>query len=191
MNAAIGTISKPVTFIKNYLAQRTPREKVLIYGGLGVLIPLFLNQLAIKPVIGAFQDQTQTLEQLRQDFQTTPFILDRYRKVAQKKQDIENEFKQVEIKEGEQSLLETILTGKVDAGFDITPGQTRGFGGSYEQASFQVRFTTTSLSTLVDLLKEITTGAKRMLLTSMSISKDASGEKLRVELSVSSIRKLK
>ena len=87
--------------------------------------------------------------------------------------------------------MKNILSGKVDAGFDITPGQTRAFGGSYEQAAFTVRFSTSSLSTLVDLLKEITTGAKRMLLTSLAVSKDPSGERLRVEISVSSIRQIK
>jgi hypothetical protein len=167
------------------------REQYLVLGGFAVVIPLFLHALLIKPVIENFREQRVALEQLDSDFKTIPFVLDRYRKFARKKTDLEREFKQVEIKEGEQSLLENILSGKVDPGFDITAGQTRNFGGNYEQAAFTVRFSTSRLATVVELLTEITSGAKRMLLTSLSISRDPSGEKLRVEISVSSIRQVK
>jgi hypothetical protein len=180
-----------VNKIFQYYQNLSQREKLLVIGGVLVLAPLFINTLLIKPIYEKFKAQTAALAQLESDIKTVPFILDRYRRFAAKKTDLENEFKQVEIKEGEQSLLENIVSGKVDPGFDITAGQTRNFGGSYEQAAFTVRFSISSLSTLVDLLKEITTGAKRMLLTSLTISKDPSGEKLRVEISVSSIRQIK
>lgn len=165
------------------------REKGIIISGILVLVPLFGNEILVKPIRLQFDRQSLEINQLKQDVQTIPFILDRYLKVATKRSQIEEEFKQVEIKEGEQSLLETILTGKVDPGFDITPGPVRAFGGSYEQASFTVRFSVSSLGALVSLLSEITTGGKRMLLTSASIAKDASGEKLKIELTVSSIRR--
>jgi hypothetical protein len=165
------------------------REKVLILGGLTALSPIFLNELIFKPVSGVISSQSAQLEQLKADFKTVPHILDRYKKVSTKKEEIEKEFQQVEIKEGEQTLLENILSGKVEPGFDINPGQVRSFGGSYVQSPFTVRFSISSLSALIDLLTEISTGAKRMLLTSLSVSKDPSGDKLRVEITVNSIRK--
>lgn len=167
------------------------REKILIGSGIAAIIPIAIYQIAYLPTLEAFKDQTISLEKVSQDLKTVPHILDRYRRFKAKKDQIENEFRQVEIKEGEQSLLENILSGKVDSGFDITPISTTNFGGSYEQANFNVRFTTTSLASVVDILSEISTGKKRMLLTNLSLSKDSSGEKLRVELGVSSIRQAK
>ena len=187
MNGITATITK----YNGRYKKLSNREKAIIWGGVLLLGPLFLNQLVVKPVRERLEVQAQNLEQLQQDLRTIPHILNRYLQVAAKKSAIENEFRQVEIKEGEQSLLETILTGKVDPGFSIDPSPPRAFGGNYEQASFAVRFTTNSLQTLVALLTEITTGSKRMLLTSLVIGKDPTGEKLRVDISVSSIRKLR
>jgi hypothetical protein len=184
-------IKKYIESLLGWYNGLSSREKLLIWAGVLALTPIFISELVVSPVKQVFVTQSQQLESLKSDLKTVPHILDRYRKVSKKKQDIEKEFQQVEIKEGEQTLLETILSGKVDAGFDINPGVIRAFGGNYEQASFSVRFTITSLNGLIDLLTEISTGAKRMLLTSLSVSKDPSGDRLRVEISVSSIRKIK
>lgn len=179
---------RPVT---DWFRALTLREKALIGGGIAVAIPIMLYQGIYLPTVAAFSAQSDLLETISQDLKTVPHILDRYKRLKGKKDQIENEFRQVEIKEGEQSLLENILSGKVDPGFDITPISTTNFGGSYEQANFNVRFSTGSLSNVVDILSEISTGKKRMLLTNLNLSKDSSGEKLRVELGVSSIRQAK
>lgn len=164
------------------------RERSLILGGVLVAIPIFAYQIAIVPAKEAFTKQTVEFEKLNQDLKALPHVLDRYKKFKARKEQLEQEFREVEIKEGEQSLLETILSNKVEPGFDISPTQTTPFGGTYEQASFNVRFTVSSLNVLVEILNEISTGKKRMLLTTLSLSKDTAGEKLRVELGVSSIR---
>ena len=167
------------------------REQFIIVGGISLIIPVALYQTMYIPAYDAFVEQSETIKRIQQDFSTVPFVLARYKKLKAKKDHIEEEFKQVEIKEGEQSLLENLLSGKVEAGFDITPMPPQPFGGNYEQANFSVRFTTSSLSNVVDILTEISTGKKRMLLTTMSLSKDSTGEKLRVELGVSSVRQIK
>ena len=149
--------------LQAYYNSLSQRERLLVLGGVLVLAPLFLTHLVIKPVVAQFSQQSTALAQIESDIKTLPFILDRYQKFASKKADIESEFKQVEIKEGEQSLLENILSGKVDAGFDITPGQTRAFGGSYEQAAVTVRFSTSSLSTLVVTWTALDTPSESLL----------------------------
>lgn len=174
-----------------WLKNLSLRERLLLIGGVIVLIPVLLYKMAYLPSYEAFSAQYQTLTKLQEDYKTIPFILDRYKRSRTKKEQIENEFKEVEIKEGEQSHLETILSGKVDSGFDISPAPSQAFGGNYEQAIFNVRFTTQSIESLVKVLTEVSTGDKRMLITSLNLSKDINGEKLRVELGVSSIRQIK
>lgn len=185
------TIERYLAPVKQWFKNLSGREKVIIGGGLCALIPIFVYQLAYLPVKELVEDQTSVLSKLQEDYKTVPFILDRYRRFNTKKQQIENEFKEVEIKEGEQPFLESILTDKVDAGFDITPDPVRTFGGNYEQAPFKVRFSTANINKLVEVLTEISTGKKRLLITGLNVSKDTNGDKLRVELNVSSIRQLK
>lgn len=188
MRVAIARYTAP---LMNWFSNLSQREKFLIGGGICAIIPIFAYQLAYLPIKELFTTQSQTLAKLEEDYKTVPFILDRYKRFHAKKSQIEDEFREVEIKEGEQSFLENILSGKVDAGFDIAPGQARTFGGNYEQAPFNVRFSTASLAGLVDVLTEISTGKKRLLITSLNVSRDTNGDKLRVELAVSSIRQLK
>lgn len=175
----------------NWIRSRTSRERGIIVLAIASLVPIMAYELVIVPAKNAFAAQTQTIEKLTEDYKTVPFILDRYRRFQSSKDRIETEFRQVEIKEGEQSLLEGILSGKVDDGFVISPGQTRAFGGEYEQAGFNVRFTTGSVQSLANVLTDITTGNKRMLITSITVTKDPNGDKLRIEAGVSSIRRLK
>ena len=164
------------------------REKALIGGCVLVIIPFCIYEYAILPVREAFSEQEKRIAKLTDEYKSVPFILDRYTRLKQKRDQLETEFKEVEIKEGEQSLLENILSGKVDVGFDIVAGGTHAFGGSYEQANFTVRFTTSSLSSVVSVLKEVSTGSKRLIITTLLLSRDPNADKIKVEVGVSSIR---
>lgn len=164
------------------------REKALILGSLCILVPMFFYSLLFKPVRETFKAQSESLAKVEQDLKAIPHILDRYKRLKKKKDQIEAEFKEVDISEGEKTFLENILSGKVEPGFQINPISTTPFGGNYEQSSFAIKFTTPSLQNVVDVLSAISTGKKRMLLTSVVISKPRTADKLDVQVSASSIR---
>lgn len=179
-----------MAYIANWYTTLSGRERSLIFASLAVIIPLSVYSMIYKPVNQKFHDQQLILTKMEQDLKAIPHILDRYTRFNQKKDEIEAEFKEVDISEGEKTFLENILTGKVEPGFQITPATTTPFGGNYEQASFAIKFTTTSLQNVVDVLTAISTGKKRMLLTTVTISKPRTGDKLEVQLNASSIRAL-
>lgn len=166
------------------------REKMLIIGSVAIAVPLTLHSFVYKPIREKFAAQRELLVKMEQDLKTIPHILDRYSRFKKQKDEIEAEFKEINITEGEKTFLENIITGKVDPGFQISPATTVPFGAAYEQATFSIKFNTSSLQNVVDVLTAISEGKKRMLLTSVTITKLRTGDKLEVQLSASSIRPL-
>ena len=86
------------------------RERSLILGGIMLAIPILLYEMAVVPAREAFSEQTQAYEKISQDLKALPHVLDRYKRFKARKEQLEQEFREVEIKEGEQSLLENILS---------------------------------------------------------------------------------
>ena len=169
------------------------RERLVVSVAILVVGLIVIYQF-YQPIRVAFLEQNQRLELAEADIQKTGQLIDQYRKLKSKRDGIEERYKKVEIKEGELSYLEGVVKRKagVEPGnYTIKDGAVREFGGSYEQAPFLIKFTTTSLSNLVDFLSEVVHGLHPLLLSKIDISKSRAMDRLDIEVEVNSIRRVR
>lgn len=170
----------------------TQREKVIIVVATGVAISMLLYQV-YEPIRRVFHDQTDQLAALESSMKTVAPGIERYVKLRARRDGIEEEYREVEFKEGALSHLENLVRNKagITAGFTIKDNPPKEFGGNYEQTLFNIKFTTTNLETLIDFLKELTYGAKPLVVSKVDIQKSKFADRLEVDIDASSIRRLK
>lgn len=173
-----------------WFSSLTPREKVLTLTA-GAIALLFLLSSLYSPLAEAFDNQTVQFASAKDSLRETPRLLRDYLRLTRKRDAIEKRYKEVSFPEGALAHLEKLLIekGKIAQGqFNITE-KTQPFGPEYEQEVYTIKFRTTSLSQLVDLLKELTRGDKPLLLSRLDMTKSFSGDRLDIDLDVSSLRK--
>lgn len=178
--------------LRQYFAKLSSREKAILAVA-AVMIALVVVSKSYDWVSGVFEEQTVRLDKAEQDLQAAAAMLQRHAKLRSRRDEIEAMYSEIEIKEGGLSLLERLLRTKanVTSGFTIKDGPVRQFGGNYEQAPFSVKFPTNNLQTLVDFLTEVVHGPQKMVLTRLDIRKARTGDKLEVDMDVSSFRKIR
>ena len=171
----------------------TPRERYVLIPLAAAFVVSYISYSVYIPLRDAFDAQATELEKVEQDLKTLPFVLNRYQRLVARKSQIEEEYKEVEIAEGERTFLEKVVQEKVGnaSGFEINLRPVSSFGGNYQQAPFSVKFYTSNLQSVVDFLTEVVLGKKRLLLTKIDINKSRAGDRLEVDVDVSSIRKIK
>lgn len=170
----------------------TQREKAIIV--LAVSVALFMLCYQIyEPIRRVFREQADQLVALEGSMKTVAPGIERYVKLRARRDGIEEEYKEVEFKEGALSHLENLVKGKagVTAGFTIKDNPPKEFGGNYEQTLFNIKFTTTNLESLVEFLRELTYGAKPLVVSKVDIQKSKFADRLEVDVDASSIRRLK
>jgi hypothetical protein len=167
------------------------REKILVLlGGLFVLVSA--GNIVYEPVREAFIAQETRYDETAQQLQYVAAALSRYQKLQVRRDEIEKDFREVEIEEGALSYLEDLV--KTKAGVvnpQISPRDIREFGSEYEQAPFLIRFPIVDLSRLVQFLEELVQGKKPFILASLDIKRRPAGDSLDIELEVSSLRRKK
>lgn len=179
--------------IFEYLKTMTIREKILLVGGLMVVIFLLL-QSALSPVSEAFANQEKNLRQTRDRLALLPGQLERYILLQKRRQKIEEKYQTVDFKEGVLSHIEELIRtqAKVDNSTDykINPLPEREFGGDYMQEPFRIELYTTSVADLTQFLQELVKGKRPLVLTRLDIKKAPNRSKLIVQLDVSNFRKI-
>lgn len=178
--------------LRQYLANLSGREKAILAVA-AVMIAIVSVSKSYDWVSSVFAEQTARLEKTQQDLQAAAAMLQRHAKLRTRRDEIETMYKEIEIKEGGLSLLEKLLRTKanVTSGFTIKDGPVRQFGGNYEQAPFSVKFPTNNLQTLVAFLTEVVHGPQRMVLTRLDLRKSRAGDRLEVDMDVSSFRNVR
>ena len=173
------------------LKQMSGRERAAL-GVLALFVVGLVMQQLFSSIDGAFAEQQARLEKANGDRKALPFVLDRYLKLESKKKAIEQAYKEVQVVEDPLAQLESLLKSKssVDKTFSINDVAPKRFGGSYEQHSFAVRFSIMDYPQLVELLKELVTGPKPFMLKNLRITKTRGGQRLEVDLDVSSIKRI-
>lgn len=176
--------------IKQQAQKLTARER-LIVGGAITLLVLFVLVKTIEATRDSFAAQSQRLQQVEGELERLTRYANRYLRLRSQKEAIEAGYREVQIEEGVLSHLEALIKEKagVTTGFSINDLAVRPFGGGFEQAPFNVKFSTSELSKLVDFLSELVNGPKRLILSKLTIRKSRRGDRLDVELDVSSIRR--
>ncbi len=172
----------------NKLAQR---ERWLVLGGI-VIVAIALVIKLSEPVIDGLNNSEVALIESQSRVKLVPATIEKYLKLKQRREAVEKRFREVEFKEGPLSFLEKLVQEKAGVAkteIDIKPGPERPFGGSYEQLTHTVRFKTADLGALVGFLKELARGPRPMIIARIDIKRSRLGDKLEVDLDVSSLRK--
>ncbi len=165
------------------------RERGII--GLLVVVAAGMGLWGIyEPIARRFDDQWTRLEKTLETVQTSSASLERYLKLKSRRDMIEREYRGVEIKEGAYAHIENLIRTKLglSTGFTIKDSSPKSMGGNFEQITYTVKFPIPALQPLVDLLKEITTGERPLLLSSLEVVKNRRGDSLDVTFEVVSIR---
>ena len=172
------------------LFKLSPRERWLIVGAVAAIV-FFVSWQTIEKVKMVMRNQDQKIESARQDLSDLRERFQRFSALQSKRRAIEEQFKEVGLKDGVKSHLEDLLKNKagVSSGYAIKELPAVQFGGSYQQTPFSVKFTVASLDGLVSFLKELVEGANPLVVTELEIKRDPIGDKLRISVDVSSIRK--
>ncbi len=181
---------------RQYYLKLSQREKLLIISFFTLAVIILIQQ-AYLPVQSAFARQKVELERIERDAETITFLLDRHLRLMIRKEEIESSYREVEMKEGVLSYLETLIRDKggIESGYQLRDNQPRDFAGQYEQTPFTIRFSTTSLPRLVDLLTEIVHGPRPLILTRLDMRRGSriatsGAQPLNVEIDVSSLRRI-
>ena len=174
---------------RDYYLKLSQREKMFICLVLIVAAVIGLYEASV-PVVDAFEAQSMELIKSEENLGTAAREIARYATLKSRRDEIENLYKAVEIKEGIKTHLENLIKTKagVTDQFKIKEGIVKDFGDKYQRASFTVEFTITDLPRLVEYLKELVQGPKPLALTSLKLTKRPAGDALDVVLEVSSIR---
>src|SRR5438132_1364942 len=92
--------------IENYLAKAletfrklSKREKVLIIVPSVFLVIFILYSLILTPVVQAFSKQQEELTEARVNLEVLSTMLEKYGKLKSRRQEIEEQYKEIEIKE--------------------------------------------------------------------------------------------
>jgi ABC-type multidrug transport system fused ATPase/permease subunit len=165
------------------------REKGLIVLVCGVGL-ILLSVRVGKEVNKIFLQQSEELKALRAAVVETAEIIKTYQEAAERKEAIEQAFKQIGRPEGILSHLERTVQNAISETTtpDISPQAPRPFGGGYEQLPYRISFRSSELGRIVTLLKNLTYGTPRYLMTSLELN-PRGGQLIDVVIEVSSITK--
>lgn len=180
-----------VTLTKEWYGRLSLREQGLVIASMGVGLLLLLI-VVVQDSLQAFADQNKEELELQVAMKNIAVALERYTKLDGRRAAIEARYKQVEIKEGALSHLETIIKQKAGIGpgnFSIRELPAKEFGGNFEQLSFSVKFSTSDLSSLVAFLREVVYGEKPLIVGRIDVQMNRRQDALDVELDVSTIRR--
>lgn len=167
------------------------REQYLLLGGSFVFC-IIAALVIMQPISSMFGEQSLRLSKSLNDAATIRDNLVRFQRLKQRRAEVEQEFKSVEIKEGALSYIEGLLRAKAgieQGAFTIKDQPAKPFGTEYQQTSFNINFTTTDYPHLIDFLQELVDGPKPLVLKKLDLKKSRGGDKLEVDLEVSSIAK--
>ena len=170
----------------------TQREKIIIIVAVCAAVFMGLYQI-YEPIRESFKAQTAKLVTLDENMRGVGVSIERYMKLKARRDKIEAEYKGIEFKEGALSHLETMLRSKsgITNGFQIKDNQPKEFAGNYEQTPFNIKFTTVSLDSLIDFLKELTHGPRPLIVSKIDLQKSKFADRLEVDIDASSIKRVK
>lgn len=173
--------------LQQFWQKRTSREKVIglvagVFMVITVIYPTF-----IEPVLAVFSDQSHRIESLKNTYEVTPDILERYSQLVARRRDIDSFYSKADLSSDPLSYLEGLLKDVAQAAgsYEVIPRQGIELGGKYSHKFFLVKFKTASYENLVAFLKAVTTGKQPMLISQINLDKRGAADSLNVQLEVS------
>lgn len=169
------------------------REKLLILVPSVLAILFVCYSLILTPVQEAFAKQKEDIKQAQINMEIADTTLKDYFRLKNRREEIEEQYKEIESKESGITVLEGLLRSKLEltpGTFKIVDGTPQAFGGSYEKTQFSVRFNSSDLGKLVAFLQELVHGKSPMILKRLDMKKRGD-RAIDVDMDVSSIRRVK
>lgn len=181
-----------VTKVKIWFNSLSGREKLMVGLPIPVVIFILLHSMIYTPIVEAFNSQETKLQESTQNIQIIAAMLDKYQRLKNRRANIEEQYKEIEIKESGITLLENMISKHLELparSFDIKPSEPQEFGGNFEKTSYVIKFSTPELGKLVAFLDELTHGAAPMILRRLDL-KVSGINSIEVEIDASSIRRI-
>jgi len=178
--------------LREQMSKLSLRERVFLLACVIVVSGFAMYEFVITPFSEALHAQSAQMEALERSVGTLGVLLNRYQKLQEKRQAIEEQYREVEIKEGVRAHLESLVKSKagIASGYVIKSVRDQPFGMNYGQETFLVKFETVNFPAAVDFLEEVVYGKRPLILTRLDLKKGRNGENVAVEVDVSSIKKL-
>jgi hypothetical protein len=167
------------------------REQKLLLGGIAVMIIIGVL-VVMQPISSLFNEQALELSKVEQEARNIGSELARYQRLVNRRKEVEQEFKSVDLKDGALSHLEGLIRDKagiLQGAFTIKDQPPKSFGNGYQQTFFTVNFSSTDYPKLIDFLQELVDGAQPLVLKRLDVKRNRSGDKMDVDLEISSISK--
>lgn len=185
-------IKNLIAYLQARFLSLSRRERLLICIPV-VLVGIFIiHSFIIRPVAEARERQDRKLEEVEQNIKIIAAMLEKHKRLKTRRQEVEEQYKEIEIKEPGITLLERMIAKYLDLparSFDIRPSDPQQFGGSYEKTSFIIKFSTRELDKLVSFLDELVNGPAPMIIRRLDLKVSGSNS-IEVEIDASSIRKV-
>ncbi len=165
------------------------REKTLVLGT-AIFLVLFIAGLGVSSIVDLFSTQETRIVALERNFSSAVDALDRYDKLVTRLKGLQKNFQKDGPSGGVRSYLEQAVTTRAGVSapeFSIKPGVPRPLGENYSQSPYSISFRTTSISKIVDFLRDLTSPESSLLLTRLEIVKGRNAEILGVTVDVSSV----
>ena len=175
---------------------RSNRERFLILLGMTSISIILFGQIVWLPISAAFTQQEVRLQEAERDLQNLPDVIERYLKLRARKTQLEKEYKNLEVKDGnEVSYLEKLLKKDPEIGndFDIKErgDQKNAIGNEYAEIPFTVTLHTKSLESIVKFMTDVSYGEQPMIITNIDMERNPTTAYFTGVLSISSIRREK
>ena len=188
LNSRIQAIlTKAISATTAWFNNLSSRERLVVIVAPILLLAVFVPRI-FENISLAFSRQSRAVIDAERDRKQVLLTLSRYASLKARREAIEREYKEVEIKEGVLSYLESLIKSKAGVTHDLLKElPVVKVGTNYEQAPFAVRFSIGNMNALVAFLDELVAGAHPLMLKKLDLKK-ASPDKLSVDLEVVSIR---
>ena len=185
-------LQQMVSLVRDHLNKLSLRERVFLVACVLVVGGIGMYEFIITPFSAALEAQSAKMEGVQRSVGTLKVLLDRHHRLQEKRQAIEEQYREVEIKEGVRAHLESLVKSKagIASGYVIKSVRDQPFGMNYGQETFLVKFETVNFPATVDFLEEIVYGKRPLILTRLDLKKGRNAENVAVEVDVSSIKKL-
>jgi hypothetical protein len=173
--------------IVTFMEKRSPRERMLVVGGVAAFLVIGVGPAVVGPAVEAFEEQGREVDELDKTYKITPDILARYGRLMARRKEVESFYDKVDLTSNPLSYLEQLLRDQAKAadGYSVTPRDGAPLGTRYTHKIFSVSFQTVSMEDLARFLKNLTEGDQPMLVTQVQLDKRTAGEVLRVQMEVS------
>lgn len=178
--------------IKAWYLALSKREKVMVAVPIAGVVIFVLHSSIYLPLSSTLGKQKLQLEETTQNIKIVAAMIDKHEKLKARRAAIEEEYKEIEIKESGITLLEKMISKHLNLpsrSFDIRPSDPQAFGGNFEKTSYIIKFSTNELPKLVAFLEELVHGSAPMILKRLDLKVSGSNA-LDIEIDASSIRRV-